>query len=517
MALDTGLLTAMTLAALLIRYPVDLPLWIDWFIGTIAEVIGISIDNFKLLGFLVFSYLPASFLRKLPCRRPYWRNIFNIIISAFFLVVFNFWFALQTVLISANGTYVIVKYIRGKYMPVVAFIFLMGHLSLNHLRRQFFNVDHRMDVTSFQMVLCMKLTAFAWNIHDGRQDLSTLTEKQRKYSLKQVPSLLDYLGYIFFFPSFIVGPSFDMADYYHWLTNGVSACLSKEKHDDKLEKRLLRKGGYYALKKFFSGLFYLCLFQLMSLYFSTTFVLGDEFLKTTRIYRFLYLVPLSITHRLKYYGVWSIAEGACILSGIGDVTRNHNGEIIHSSFENINPYDVETAQNTKQLFEAWNKSANRWLKYYVYLRVISYDDNSKFKGSFVTFTVSAIWHGFYPGYYCKKQLYNSFWKFMLISSNYIVSFITGSFVQILGKYFRKHIRPFFLTKDMKPTRYKIFYDILSVLTMQLTWGYIAQPFVILNLRDSIRFWQRYDFFVHYGILALFLLILCPFKALDILS
>ncbi|EMR08728.1 hypothetical protein PNEG_02903 [Pneumocystis murina B123] len=493
MAMDTGLLTAITLGVVLIRYPVDLPLWIDWLIGTIAEVIGISIDNFKLLGCLIFSYPSACFLRKLPSKKPYFKNIFNIIISVFFLIVFNFWYALQTVLISATGTYIIVKYIKGKYMPLIAFIFLIGHLSVNHFCRQFFNLDPGMDVTSIQMVLCMKLTAFAWNVYDGRQDLLTLTQKQRKYCLKELPSLLDYLGYIFFFPSFIVGPSFDMADYYHWLTNGTSTYVPKKKHADKLKKRLLRKDRYYALKKFVSGLFYLCLFQLMSLYFSTAFVLNDEFLETTRIYRFLYLIPLSITHRLKYYGVWSIAEGACILSGIGDVTRNHNGDIIHNSLENINPYDVEMAQNTKQLFEAWNKSANRWLKYYVYLRVISYNDNAKFKGSFVTFMVSALWHGFYPGYY--------------------LSFITGAFVQILGKYFRKHIRPLFLTKDMKPTRYKIFYDVLSLLTMQLTWGYIAQPFVILGLWDSLRFWQRYDFFVHFGILVLFLLFLSPLKAL----
>ncbi|KTW27345.1 hypothetical protein T552_04154 [Pneumocystis carinii B80] len=493
MGIKSALLTGITLGTVVIKYPDDSPLWIEWLIGTIAQAIGISIGNFKLLGCLIFSYPFAIFLRKLPTKSPYLRNIFNIIISVFFLVLFNFWYALQTVLISANGTYIIVKYLKGKSMPVFVFIFLMGHLSVNHFYRQFFNIDSSMDVTSIQMVLCMKLSALAWNIYDGQQNLLTLTQKQKEYSLKEVPSLLDYLGYVFFFPSFFVGPYFDMADYYNWLTNGAFSSISNKKNDNNFKKRLFKEDGGYALKKFVYGLFYLCLFQLMSLYFSTDFVLSDEFLQTTRIYRLFYLIPLSITHRLKYYGAWSIAEGSCILSGISDIIRDSNGNIIHSSLENINPYDVETAQNVKQLFEAWNKGTNRWLKYYVYLRVISRDNNTKFKGSLITFMVSALWHGFYPGYY--------------------LSFMTGAFVQILGKYFRKHIRPFFLTKDLKPNRYKIFYDILSLLTMQLTWGYIAQPFIILNLRDSLRFWQRYDFFVHFGIILLFLLFLSPFKAL----
>ena len=46
-------------------------------------------------------------------------------------------------------------------------------------------------------------------------------------------------------------------------------------------------------------------------------------------------------------------------------------------------------------------SAHSWLKYYVYLRQL---DNKRkesfnFASTFITFTVSAIWHGFYPGYY----------------------------------------------------------------------------------------------------------------------
>lgn len=198
---------------------------------------------------------------------------------------------------------------------------------------------------------------------------------------------------------------------------------------------------------------------------------------------------MSFTHRSKYYGIWLIAEGACVLSGLASVIRDSEGNVIRSLLENINPYDFETAQNTKLLLEAWNKSANRWLKYYVYLRTIPQGKKPTFVSSLVTFMVSALWHGFYPGYY--------------------LSFITGAFAQILGKYLRRYIRPFFLTQNMQPTRYKVCYDIVSVIVTLMAWNYIAQPFVLLNLRDSLLFWQRYNFFVHIGILCLMLFFLSP--------
>jgi lysophospholipid acyltransferase len=55
----------------------------------------------------------------------------------------------------------------------------------------------------------------------------------------------------------------------------------------------------------------------------------------------------------------------------------------------------------KDFLANWNISAHNWLKYYVYLRQL---DNSKrtsvnFRSTFLTFLMSAIWHGFYPGYY----------------------------------------------------------------------------------------------------------------------
>lgn len=46
----------------------------------------------------------------------------------------------------------------------------------------------------------------------------------------------------------------------------------------------------------------------------------------------------------------------------------------------------------KESIEHWNKGTNRWLRSIVYERMKCYR-------LVLTYTLSAVWHGFYPGYY----------------------------------------------------------------------------------------------------------------------
>lgn len=66
-----------------------------------------------------------------------------------------------------------------------------------------------------------------------------------------------------------------------------------------------------------------------------------------------------------------------------------------STWHNTFGYDI------KFLYSYWNMMITAWLKNYVFLRVIrsTKDGSSGFVPALVTFLVSAIWHGFYPGYF----------------------------------------------------------------------------------------------------------------------
>jgi lysophospholipid acyltransferase len=112
----------------------------------------------------------------------------------------------------------------------------------------------------------------------------------------------------------------------------------------------------------------------------------------------MYMV--TMVARFKYYAVWSLTEGACILTGLGyrgvdPVT----GKVMWDRLKNIDPWAVETAQNPRGYLAGWNMNTNNWLRNYVYLRVTPRGKKPGFRASLITFGTSAFWHGFYPGYY----------------------------------------------------------------------------------------------------------------------
>ena len=121
-------------------------------------------------------------------------------------------------LISAAGAYAIAKFLRGSpYMPWIGFVFTMGHLSYSHITRQAAADPSIIDITGAQMVMVMKLSAFCWNVADGALPEDQLSDHQKDRRLVEIPSMIDFAGYVFFFPALMAGPSFDYIDYRHWL------------------------------------------------------------------------------------------------------------------------------------------------------------------------------------------------------------------------------------------------------------------------------------------------------------
>lgn len=302
-------------------------------------------------------------------------------------------------------------------MPWIGFIFLMGHMSISHIYRQILDDPAVVDITGAQMVLVMKLCAFCWNIHDGRLPKEQLTESQKYSAITEFPSLLDYAGYVLFFPSLFAGPAFEFVDYRRWLDTtlfDIPPGTDPMKVPLTRKKRKIPRSGTPAFKKAVVGLLWIGGFVYLGGIFTTKFVLSDDFLAFGVPRRIFTVYMLGFTTRLKYYGVWSLTEGACILSGMGyNGFDPKSGKVFWNRLENVDPWGLETAQNSYAFLGAWNKNTNHWLRNYVYLRVTPKGKKPGFRASMATFATSALWHGFYPGYY--------------------FTFVLGSFIQTAAK------------------------------------------------------------------------------------
>jgi lysophospholipid acyltransferase len=307
----------------------------------------------------------------------------------------------------------------------------MGHMSVNHFHRQFISRPDRVDITGVQMVLIMKLTAFCWNVQDGRLPQEELAEFQRERALIRIPSLLDYIGYVLFFPSLFAGPAFDFVDYRRWLettmfelppgTDPASAPKTRK-------KRKIPQSHTPATIKAVIGLIWILLFLKFSAWYNTELVLGDQYMKYGFLRRIWLLEILGFVTRMKYYGVWYLTEGACILSGMGYKGVNaKTGKVDWNRLQNVNPWGIESAQNSRAYLENWNMNTNNWLRNYMYLRVTPKGKKPGFRASLATFVTSAFWHGFYPGYY--------------------LSFVLAAFLQTVAK-----SKSCFLRRLWKPTK-----------------------------------------------------------------
>lgn len=371
------------------------------YLGTLT---GASVDELKLIVSFLLSYPFAGILKRLPDDKPHIKNYFIIGVALFYLVgLFDLWSGIGTLLISSGGAYAISKYIQGPYMPWIGFVFLMGHMSYSHIIRQITNEPSVIDITGAQMVLVMKLTAFCWNVQDGKQPEKDLAEFQKERAIKQLPSVLDFTGYVLFFPSLMIGPAFDYIEYERWLETSMFDLppgMDPARAPKTRKSRRIPRSGTPAAIKAAKGLGWIFLFLQLNNYYHVDAVLDDDFLQYGILRRIWTLHMLGLTTRLKYYGVWTLTEGACILTGLGYNGINpKSGKVDWDRLQNVRPMGIETAQNSRAYLENWNINTNHWLRNYMYLRVTPKGKKPGFRASLATFTTSAFWHGFYPGYY----------------------------------------------------------------------------------------------------------------------
>ncbi|KAE9970376.1 putative beta-glucosidase E [Venturia inaequalis] len=444
----------------------------------------------KLTASFLISYPLTAVLKRIPDNKPWQKNAFNIAVSMFYLVgLFSLWGGLRTLLISSIGSYCIAMFVQGPFMPWIGFVFCMGHMSINHIARMDpTNDSGAIDITGAQMVLVMKMTAFCWNVHDGRLPASELSDLQKTNSIKEMPSLLDFFGYVFFFPALLVGPAFDYQEYKTYISTKMFELppgVDPSKAPPTRKKRKIPRSGTPAAIKAVCGLFWIFAFLQLNSRYPPEYFLTDDYMKYSIFRRIFILYMLGVSTRTKYYGVWFLSEGSCILSGIGyNGIDEATGRAKWDRLSNVKPMEVETAQNVRAYLGGWNVNTNHWLRNYMYLRVTPKGKKPGFQATLATFVTSAFWHGFYPGYY--------------------LSFVLASLMQNIAKYGRRLIRPFFMSKDGKtPTANKKYYDAFTWFITQLAFCFVTAPFNVLTLSAAIKVWSRVYFYGLVGVAICF--------------
>ncbi|XP_058810867.1 lysophospholipid acyltransferase 6 isoform X2 [Phymastichus coffea] len=344
----------------------------------------------------------------------------------------------------------------GKVVLAVALIYL----SCIHFHRQMYDYGScTLDVTAPLMVITQKVTSLAYSVHDGlTRKEDELTPSQRYYAVQKMPTVLEYFSYVFQFQALMAGPIIFYRDYIDFI-HGRGQKLFKSPYDEQstrvneivLEPSLTP----IVVKKVIASLLCAVIFVQLIPSYPIEKIKDDEFLyNTSTAQKYWYLIVSTMLIRFKYYHAWLFADAICNCSGLGFNGYNEDGTARWDLVSNVDAFKFETALSLKDSIDAWNKGTNRWLRMIVYDRV-------KHNKTILTYSLSALWHGFYPGYY--------------------LTFANGAFFTVAARTVRRHVRPYFLTSKTK----KVFYDALTLVTTRLILTYITFSFILLEFQPSI--------------------------------
>ncbi|CEG40878.1 lysophospholipid acyltransferase [Plasmopara halstedii] len=443
-------------------------------LAQLSQFVGVPVDQLRCVTCLLAAYPLAIVVRKVPnVATKHWLHICAGVSIAQFVYGTGWLHSL----VSSLLTYAMVCVLPHKTAPLVVFLANMLFVAALHLHRMRVNyMGWSMDSTASQMLLLIRLTSFAFNYHDGvvanattvkdgdSEHMKMVKQSRKQLAIPKIPSLLEFLGFVYCFTTFLAGPAFEYKEY--------SDAIHRTRFVDRNGVRRNISPTYAALSKLALGLGLMGLFVRFGAFAALNEILNDDdqsmLLKWGRL-----LIALFLT-RAKYYLAWKLAEGATVLTGTGfegfDEQNNPKG---WDGVSNVDIIGFELGANVREISRAWNKGTQNWLERYVYTRT----GNSLL----ATYLVSALWHGFYPGYY--------------------LFFLTVPLATAVNRLARRHVRPYVVDSPIKPL-----YDVFGMICTAMVVNYLAVSFVVLSWEDAVAGFRSMRFAGHLGLVVCYLLL-----------
>lgn len=74
----------------------------------------------------------------------------------------------------------------------------------------------------------MKTTSFAFQVYDGNCNMNKKSQSQLKREIKTLPSSVNFMGYILFFPAVFMGPLLSYTEYDRMINQKVCVFLTEQ-------------------------------------------------------------------------------------------------------------------------------------------------------------------------------------------------------------------------------------------------------------------------------------------------
>ncbi|XP_027334649.1 lysophospholipid acyltransferase 1-like isoform X1 [Abrus precatorius] len=363
----------------------DLPL------DSMAASIGVSVPVLRFLLCFVAT-IPLSFLcRVLPRGLP--KHLYSAVVGIV-LSYLSFGFSSNLHFLAPMLLGYAAMLLYRPRCGIITFFTGFGYLIGCHVYYMSGDAwkEGGIDATGALMVLTLKVISCAINYNDGLLKEEGLIEAQKTYRLIKMPSLIEYVGYCLCCGSHFAGPVYEMKDYLDW-TEGKGIWSSEAKGPSPspygATARALLQAG-----------FCMAMYLKLSPHFSLSMFTDPTYQEWGFWKKLGYQYMSGFSARWKYYFIWSISEASIIISGLGfsGWTDSSPPKPRWDRAKNVDVLGVEFATSAVVIPTVWNIQVSTWLRHYVYERLIQNGKKPGFFQLLATQTVSAVWHGLYPGY-----------------------------------------------------------------------------------------------------------------------
>ncbi|MBZ3884115.1 Lysophospholipid acyltransferase 1 [Sciurus carolinensis] len=325
------------------------------------------------------------------------RHAFATMLGIYFVIFCFGWYSLHLFMLVLM-CYGIMVTASVSCIHRYTFFVAMGYLTICHISRIYI-FHYGVLTTDFSgplMIITQKITTLAFQVHDGLgRKAEDLSAEQHRLAVKVKPSFLEYLSYLLNFMSVIAGPCNHFKDY-------VAFIEGRHTHMKLLEGTWKHKGFHglpepsptgAVVHKLCITLASLLLFLTLTKTFPVTCLAEDWFVHQADFpTRLCYLYIVMQASKPKYYFAWTLADAVNNAAGFGFSGVDKDGKFCWDLLSNLNIWKIETATSFKMYLENWNIQTAAWLKCVCYERV-------PWCPTVLTFILSALWHGVYPGYY----------------------------------------------------------------------------------------------------------------------
>ncbi|KAG0276174.1 Lysophosphatidylcholine acyltransferase 3 [Linnemannia exigua] len=411
--------------------------------ATLSQNSGIPEPSLRLLLTVLAGYPISIFYRLIFLNKTSSivgesaRNSFFLVSGLLMSYFFNS-FDIIHPLTTCVGTWLICRIValvapkNRSLASSVAFAFNFGYLltAYKYAATEEYDICYTMQ----QCVQCLRMIGYGMDFMDGQpkapKKAAAVEEKKvdtpapapaaapapgrdktpisfgRDIALAKLPTLAETIGYAFFPFAFLVGPQFSFSLYKKFISMelfNVPIPASAAGTDEAKAAAAATANGIpqgslrYATRCFFLGVFYLGLGQVLGGFFPTAALLGKAFLERSYLERVFIFWWTGKTILNKYLGIWTIAEGPCVLSGITFNGYDAQGRPEWDGLRNVNPLNYEFATSLTQIVTSFNMNTNFWAKLYVFKR-LRFLGNKNLSALGVLLFL-AIWHGTHIGYF----------------------------------------------------------------------------------------------------------------------